>query len=53
MPKLILEIEYEQEYIYDYLEEHVEIMEHALQTELEENYTPPIKPPKITYKKKK
>lgn len=49
MPKITIEIDYgNREHLYDYLDEHIELIEEQLEHELETNYTPPEEPP--TYK---
>ena len=52
MPKLIVEIDYgDRDWIARNFDEHEEIIEEALNEELESNYDPPEKPPKYTYKR--
>ena len=54
MPKLIITLDYKkQNYLFDYLDEHVEVIQNALEQELSENYTPPVEMPEITVEKEK
>lgn len=54
MPKLIVEIDYgNRDHLYDYLDEHVEVIEAAIEDELDHNYDPPEPPPEITARKER